>query len=231
MVVSVGVALGVSAGPASAAPPPPDADPLTGTAVSAPATLPEASSPTALPAGMRAQEQSAVAAVDGFWKRHFREVFGKTYRSPKVRGGYIGTNGPSCNNKPAIAFNAFYCRPGDFLAWDEQLMSAGFTQIGDSWVYLVIAHEWGHAIQNRVKGVETTKAVELQADCLAGATLQGAARDGLVRIEDGDDEELAKTLAAAADDFPWTDEGDHGDAQQRIGAFNTGAQKGVKACF
>jgi hypothetical protein len=176
-------------------------------------------------------EQSAVKVVDGFWKRHFTELFGLPYTSPRVSGSYLGTNGPSCGGQPAIAFNAFYCRPGDFLAWDENLMSSGFQKVGDSWVYLVIAHEWGHAIQARIKRGLTAISIELQADCLAGATLQGAANDGLVTVEPGDAQELARTLEAAADDYPWTNQRDHGDAQQRISSFNTGAAKGVKACF
>ncbi len=183
------------------------------------------------PSGMVEDERAAIAAIDGYWRRHFPEMFGRAYRSPRVVGGYNGENGPQCAGQRAVAFNAFYCRPRDFLAWDENLMAAGYRQIGDSWIYLVIAHEWGHAIQARVRRGLTERSVELQADCLAGASLQGAARDGLVTIEAGDDEELASTLAAAADDYPWTNQRDHGDARQRIAAFNTGAQEGVKACL
>jgi hypothetical protein len=109
-------------------------------------------------------------------------------------------------------------------------MAAGYSQIGDAWVYLIIAHEWGHAIQARLDRSLVSVAAELQADCLAGVSLQGAAQDGLVRIEAGDSEELQKTLIAVADDFPWTDESDHGNAQQRISAFNAGVNGGVAAC-
>jgi uncharacterized protein len=49
-------------------------------------------------------------------------------------------------------------------------------------------------------------------------------------MEPGDSEELAQTLAAVADDYPWTNESDHGNADQRISAFNTGADGGVPAC-
>lgn len=198
----------------------------------APAAVADPASPVApAPVTLATAEHSAVKVVDGFWKRHFAEIFGREYTSPQVKGGYLGTNGPACGTQPAIAFNAFYCRPGDFLAWDENLMSTGFQKVGDSWVYLVIAHEWGHAIQARIKRGLTSISVELQADCLAGATLQGAANDGLVTVEPGDAQELARTLEAAADDYPWTNQRDHGDAQQRISSFNTGAAKGVKACF
>jgi uncharacterized protein len=45
-------------------------------------------------------------------------------------------------------------------------------------------------------------AAELQADCLAGAALQGAVEQGLVTLEPGDSEELAQGLIASADDYP-----------------------------
>jgi uncharacterized protein len=70
----------------------------------------------------------------------------------------------------------------------------------------------------------------LQADCLAGAALRGATQDRLIVLEPGDREELAKTLVAVADDFPWTKQSDHGDAQQRISAFDAGARDGALAC-
>jgi predicted metalloprotease len=182
---------------------------------------------------MADDEKSAVDAIDTYWRRHFTELFGPaTYRSPQVSGGYVGSDGPRCGGEPSVPFNAFYCTDGDFLAWDENLMAAGYEQIGDAWVYLIIAHEWGHAIQARLvdRGLVSV-AAELQADCLAGASLQGAAQDGLIQIEPGDAEEIGQTLAAVADDFPWTNERDHGSAQQRISAFNLGAGSGATACI
>lgn len=181
---------------------------------------------------MKEDEQTAVTAVDTFWRRHFTEQFGQPYQSPRVAGAYIGENGPPCGGEPAsVPFNAVYCRPGDFVAWDDKLMAAGYSQIGDAWVYLIIAHEWGHAIQARLRSDRVSVAAELQADCLAGAALQGAAADGLIAVEPGDSEEIARTLAAVADDYPWTDESDHGNAEQRTSAFNTGAAGGVAACI
>jgi predicted metalloprotease len=176
-------------------------------------------------------ERLAVGATDAFWRQQFPETFGRSYRSPEVKGGYRGENGPTCGGQRSVAFNAFYCPSGDFLAWDENLMAAGYRQIGDAWVYLIIAHEWGHAIQARVQRDQVSVAAELQADCLAGATLFGAADRGLVQLEPGDTEELSQTLAAVADDFPWTEESDHGDARERTNSFSRGAQDGVEACL
>jgi uncharacterized protein len=175
-------------------------------------------------------ERSAVTVVDKFWRRWFAEQ-GRRYVPPTVEGGYVGTRGPRCGDQPSVPGNAYYCPAGNFLAWDENLMKAGYTQIGDAWVYLVIAHEWGHAIQAQLPGRLVSQAVELQADCLAGAALDGAARDGLVRIEPGDDQEIARTLQAVADDFPWTDESSHGNARQRLASFQAGVRDGVDACL
>ena len=174
-------------------------------------------------------ERTAVQISDAFWRSWFRDQ-GRRYVSPRVAGGYTGTGGPRCAGEPSVPGNAYYCPSGNFLAWDENLMRAGYTQIGDAWVYLVIAHEWGHAIQAQLPRRLVARQIELQADCLAGAALQGASDQGLVRIEEGDDEEIQRTLAAVADDYPWTDESSHGNAQQRISAFRTGLS-GVDACL
>jgi predicted metalloprotease len=182
-------------------------------------------------AAMNQDEQAAVDAVDGFWRRNSEAVLGEQYLPPRVAGPYVGADGPTCGGEPSVAFNAFYCQPGDFLAWDQNLMAAGYNQIGDAWVYLIIAHEWGHAIQARLNADLVSVAAELQADCFAGAALQGAANDGVLTFEPGDSEELAQTLAAVADDYPWTNERDHGDVQQRTEAFSTGASGGVAACI
>ncbi|HET6985797.1 MAG TPA: neutral zinc metallopeptidase [Kribbella sp.] len=183
-------------------------------------------------AAMKDDETAAVRAVDAFWRRFFTEQFGQPYESPRVAGAYIGTNGPPCGGEPAsVPFNAVYCRPGDFIAWDDDLMAAGYSQIGDAWVYLIIAHEWGHAIQARLGADRVSVAAELQADCLAGAALQGAADDKLITVEPGDSEEIARTLAAVADDYPWTQESDHGNAEERTSAFNSGVSGGVAACI
>ena len=175
-------------------------------------------------------EDVAVRITNTFWETWFAQQ-GRRYVPPRVEGGYTGRNGPSCSGEPSVPGNAYYCPSGNYLAWDDDLMRAGYTQIGDAWVYLVIAHEWGHAIQAQLPARYVSQAVELQADCLAGAALQGAADQGLVRIEPGDDEEIATTLEAVADDYPWTDQGSHGNARQRIAAFRAGVSRGVDGCL
>lgn len=174
------------------------------------------------------EAKDAVNVVNDFWQKNWNAYFTGAYAPPRVAGTYTpGSPGaPACGGEPAPPNNAFYCPAGDFLAWDGKLMRDGYAQ-GDSWVYLVIAHEWGHAIQNRVLGLKAV-AQELQADCLAGATLFGSDK---LRFEPGDTEELSTALTGLADATPWTSSKDHGNAEQRISAFNRGGQGGVKACL
>jgi predicted metalloprotease len=171
--------------------------------------------------------------VDDYWRTHWSEFFTGTYASPRVHGGYDGDNlstAPTCAGQPATKDNAFYCIPEDYIAWDDNLMRTGYAQ-GDAWVYLVIAHEWGHAIQNRLQMDHVAQASELQADCLAGATLYGAKQDGTLLFEDGDVKELSNGLVAVGDEAEWTNPEDHGDPIQRITAFGKGRDGGVRACI
>lgn len=71
----------------------------------------------------------------------------------------------------------------------------------------------------------------VQADCLAGATLFGAAADGELVFESGDQKELAAALSALADETSWTGSKDHGDPFERIGSFDQGRLYGLTACI
>ena len=176
----------------------------------------------------------AQKAVDGFWKAHWSEFFTGEYRPPVVKGLYDGTdptNTPTCDGEPLEAFNAYYCEDGNYVAWDAGLLLEGADQIGDSWVYLVIAHEWGHAVQARLDPVLVAVELELQADCLGGAALFGAVADKTLELEAGDERELISSLSLLADEMAWTMSSDHGDPFQRVQWFTLGRNGGVNACL
>lgn len=199
--------------------------------------LPPVTIPEAPPIGRYADDLTgavvdAQLVVDGYWATHWSEFFTGTYGPPTVVGLYDGSAAdvPTCAGERLPRYNAAYCVPGDYLAWDVTLMGLR-TQIGNSWPYLVVAHEWGHAIQARLAPTLNSLALELQADCLAGATLYGAAADGTLALGPEAATEIATALAAAADEVPWTDVRDHGNAAERTGAFDAGRTGGVRACL
>ncbi|MFC4906718.1 neutral zinc metallopeptidase [Actinomadura gamaensis] len=177
--------------------------------------------------------QDAQDVVDGFWRRHWTAAFGGRYDPPGVLGPYDGAHpatAPRCGDRRLEQDNAAYCPDGDYLAWDEHLMRGGYGR-GDAWVYMVIAHEWGHAVQHRMPAALVSDRTELQADCLAGAALHGAARDGELRFDRGDAEEIVAAFQRIGDGAPWTRSGDHGTAAQRIAQFTAGGTGGVRACL
>jgi uncharacterized protein len=173
--------------------------------------------------------------TNGWWTKHWKDYFTGRYTPPNVIGLYDGNdvaNAPTCFGESLPPGNAFYCPDGDYVAWDKTLLELGY-EIGDAWPYLIIAHEWGHAIQADLQMSLQSEQYELQADCLAGAVLYGAAADDppTLEFEQGDEKEIVDGLNFIADEVPWGMSGDHGDSFQRIEAFNLGRTAGVPGCL
>ncbi|MGY1591104.1 hypothetical protein ACI79D_03905 [Geodermatophilus sp. SYSU D00708] len=191
--------------------------------------------------------QVALETVDAWWAAHWSDYFPGRYTAPSL---VEGSRAPGLYDYPAEEVycgevllqgeNAWYCGAGDFLAFEVDLMMQS-EQLGDAFVYLVVAHEWAHAVSARIDPALVDEAYELQADCLAGAALQGAVDDGSLTLEDGDSQEFVDSLAAVASDVPWgtvyVDENGqeqvevHGSAQERTDAFERGADGGVPGCL
>lgn len=181
---------------------------------------------------------TAIQTTNDFWTRHWSDYFTGSYVPPKIFGKYNGMYvsndsrfpGPTCGGDPPLANNAYYCNPEDYLAWDLVLMDRAYD-LGDAFLYYVIAHEWGHAIQNRLNGSLVAVAKELQADCLSAATLYGNVADGTLQLEPGDEAEITNALANVADTTPWANSQSHGSPFERIDWFDAGRKGGVATCL
>lgn len=188
----------------------------------------------------------AVAVTEGFWNDTFNgwDVVwhgpslwaGNGFYDSATRDGAGAewwAEGPVCGER-APEDNAFFCSTGE-VAWDRPLMEAGYAGLGRSFVYVVVAHEWGHAAQQRFiadgEGPAVLVEEELQADCLAGTTIAGAVNLGYLEPEVADTEELSNTLAAMGDQGRWHGAGDHGSAEERVTWFRTGFDGGIEACL
>ncbi|MEL4317934.1 neutral zinc metallopeptidase [Leifsonia sp. YIM 134122] len=176
--------------------------------------------------------ENAIDVVDTFWSDHFADFYegGDPYTPPSDFIPYIESDLPTCGGEQLEPGNAFYCVPDNTILWDQDLMDYLYTEGGDSVVYLVIAHEWGHAIQEQISEEGLWNSEELQADCFAAAALYGAADDGTWAFETGDTAEITNALTFLADETEWTDSDDHGDPLDRIDAFNDGRTMGVEGC-
>lgn len=150
--------------------------------------------------------------------------------------------GSACGTASS-AVGPFYCQLDRKvyvdLAFYEQLRRQ-FGAPGDFAQAYVIAHELGHHVQNLRgllgRGDASSVAVELQADCLAGAWAKSADARGIV--EGGDLDEALHAAAAIGDDTiqrktqgrvqPETFT--HGSAAQRSSALRKGYDGGAAAC-
>lgn len=157
---------------------------------------------------------------------------------------FTGQVSSACGYASA-ATGPFYC-PGDgklyldFAFFDE--LRREFRSPGDFAQAYVIAHEFGHHIQNltgvmdKVQSAGPDKslsvALELQADCYAGIWANSFAKQN--RVEPGDVEEAVRAAQAVGDDmiqkrtqgFVIPDSFTHGSSAQRVEYFTRGFQSG-----
>ncbi|MDG6109761.1 neutral zinc metallopeptidase [Dactylosporangium aurantiacum] len=138
-----------------------------------------------------------------------------------------------CGSQPIPTQNAAYCPVGDFIAYDVNWSEEVYQDLGDAFVFYLLGHEYGHAVQQRL-GINYAFTIqqELQADCFAGAYIGDSIKVGDFTLEDGDLDELRSGLLSVADpdDEPWFKEGAHGSAAQRTGAFFDGYEQSLDAC-
>ncbi|MBN1527973.1 MAG: neutral zinc metallopeptidase [Thermoleophilaceae bacterium] len=186
-------------------------------------------------AAYRKLTQDVVRGVDSYWAAALPEHFGTEYSPPEVKGAYSSeTDAPACGDAPAALNNAFYCIPGDYIAWDEpRLMFPFYNRFGDMAPAMVVAHEWGHAIQARL-GWEFPMSIyaELNADCLAGAWAKAAPSLEQQGLRSTSLDEVVDPLFKFRDPAgsEWFDPGAHGSGLQRIAAFQYGTSGDVERC-
>jgi predicted metalloprotease len=186
--------------------------------------------------------------IASWWAQEFPRVFNKplvplrdgVHYSNGIEIPGLSTLALECEVTPAsIAGNAFYAGCSDGIYYDdEQLMPDTYEQYGDLALGLILAHEWGHAVQNRTSFPENIVTSETQADCYAGAWL-ASFRAGPGWGPDAE-ESLPWTLLAMANFADSTDvsqaatygvsENSHGSMIDRLGAMTEGMYSGVEAC-
>jgi predicted metalloprotease len=196
--------------------------------------------------------KNAVADVQSFWRATYPTVSGGQPYQP-LSGGIYSVNGdeltPATRRNACLAQqpnsvqnNAFYCQLDDSVVYDrnpEHLIAQLGQQYGQFIVVAVIAHEWGHAIQQRLGIFDgprqpPTIATETQADCAAGAFI-GAAQKGQAPHFPITQPQVERTLLGyleVRDPPPVSaSEISHGNGFDRLTAMAEGIQDGAAHCF
>ncbi len=184
--------------------------------------------------------EQALDDVTTYWHEEFPRDYGGDFVDVSGFYPYDSTQlPPPCGGEHAtyedIQDNAFYCPDSDYIAWDaQQLIPYINDTFGGFTVAIVMAHEFGHAIQDRANVFDRSIDLELQADCFAGAWT-GWVRDGHSSTFSEDDIDLDRAVAGIVEvrDPAGTDAsevGAHGSGFDRVSAFQDGYENGSRAC-
>lgn len=202
--------------------------------------------------------KGAAASLDEYWSIEYADL-GGDYVSPQNLQLFSGATQTACG-AASSATGPFYCPPDETIYVDTSFYDELRGRYGSSGGPLaemyVVAHEWGHHIQNISGILEQTRdgetgpdsnavRVELQADCFAGAWTAAASKvedtHGVAYLEPVTPEQIQDALSAASavgDDRiqqaatgqvnpeRWT----HGSSEQRQRWFMTGYDRGAALC-
>jgi len=198
-------------------------------------------------------------SLDAFWSATLRGN-GYDYQTVQRVVLFSGSTSTGCG-QGTTDMGPFYCPNDQTIYLDTGFYQALKSEFGASGGQLakeyVVAHEWGHHIQNllgTMSGLDladtgpTSDSVrlELQADCYAGAWVRGASStkdaDGNPYLEPPTQQQLDDALNAAmvvGDDYieqhlgsgtVTPEQWTHGSSQARQQWFSAGYRQGVGGC-
>ncbi|HYN93576.1 MAG TPA: neutral zinc metallopeptidase [Pilimelia sp.] len=185
--------------------------------------------------------QAALKDVERYWTATFPKLSGNERFQP-VQGGYHpytrSDPPPACGGEQGqYQPNAFYCPVGDFIAWDaETLIPELNADFGPLLVAVVMAHEYGHAVQARLsRARQPTIVLEQQADCYAGGWIGDVLAGNSAAFDDVPPDQLDSTVGGMLmlRDQPGTSAQApqaHGNAFDRVRAFQEGVEQGAARC-
>ena len=188
--------------------------------------------------------RQAVSDIEEYWEGAYSDTFDGEFTPVEalISWDANGFDGQFCDADTYGLVNAAFCYDDETIGWDRgELLPALRDANGEMGVTMVLAHEYGHAVQRKAgltkKGTPTLLS-EQQADCFAGSYMRWVAEGSSPRFTLSTGEGLNNVLAAViAFRDPLLSEGDpeagvdeHGSAFERLSAFQIGFTDGPSAC-
>jgi predicted metalloprotease len=202
--------------------------------------------------------KGAAASLEDYWQETGPQI-GLDYVVPQDLILFSQAVATGCGNASSST-GPFYCPPDQTIYIDtsfyDQLEQRFGAESGPLAEMYVVAHEWGHHVQNLAGILQSTQdgqtgptsnavRVELQADCFAGAWTGAAAttedENGVTFLQPITREQYSEALSAAAavgdDRIQEATQGQvnphqftHGTSEQRVRWFEAGYEQGAGAC-
>lgn len=187
---------------------------------------------------------SAISDIEEFWEQSYGESFDGEFEpvSELISWDADGFDGVFCESDTYNLVNAAFCHDDRTIGWDRGVLLPSLLRAnGDMAVSMVMAHEYGHAIQEQaglVSRSTPTLVAEQQADCLAGVYMRWVAEGSSPRftLSTGDGlNNLMGAMIAFRDPLLSVDdseagEDEHGSAFERVSAFQFGFTDGAASC-
>lgn len=202
--------------------------------------------------------KGASASLEAYWAEE-APALGVNYNAPQDFALFDQAVSTGCGSASS-ATGPFYCPPDQTIYIDvtfyDELRSRFGASGGPLAEMYVIAHEWGHHVQNLAGVLERSQdgqtgpsssavRVELQADCFAGAWVANAStvpddsgvpflqpitaaqrRDALDAAAAVGDDHIQQATQGQVNPHTFT----HGTSEQRMNWFETGYEQGAGAC-
>jgi predicted metalloprotease len=187
---------------------------------------------------------SAVSDIEEFWSAAYGTAFDGEFEpvAGVMSWDAQSFGGRFCGLDTYGLVNAAFCKPNQTIGWDRGVLLPSLRRAnGDMGVAMVLAHEYGHAIQQQARLVRKgtpTLVAEQQADCLAGTYMRWVAEGNSPRftLDTGDGlNNLLAAVIAFRDPLMSEEEvrfgiDEHGSAFERVSAFQFGFTDGASAC-
>ncbi len=188
---------------------------------------------------------NAVSDIEDYWRKVYGDTFKGDFTPVEAliswdANGFDGTS--FCGEDTYGVVNAAFCYDDNTIGWDRgELLPALRKAYGDMGMAMVLAHEYGHAVQHQAnlngKGTPTL-VKEQQADCFGGAYMRWVAEGNSPRFTLSTGDGLNKVLAAVigfrdpllVQGDPEAGVDEHGSAFERLSAFQFGFTDGPSAC-
>jgi predicted metalloprotease len=196
--------------------------------------------------------KNAIADVEAFWRKTYPSVSnGRAF--PRLKGHIYSVDGAKVTpavkrnacikqDPSSVVDNAFYCLADDSIAYDRNpthLVAQLAAKYGEFMIAAVIAHEFGHAIQQRL-GIfhmspsPPTIATETQADCAAGSFIAAVQQQQAPHFHlsgVGLDRTLLGYLQVRDPPPVSLSQISHGNGFDRLSAMSDGISKGAGTCY
>lgn len=186
---------------------------------------------------------NAIADIEEYWQTEYSKTFRGTFKPASKYISWSATAPESeavkfCLSSTYGMVNAAYCPLNHTIGWDRSvLLPLLVDKYKEMSVVMVLAHEYGHAIQSQadlLRGFTTDALVkEQQADCLAGVFLRHVAEGNsthfTLNTTDGLNGVLGATVAVRDRD-PNDPDAVHGSAFERVTAVQMGYTQGAQSC-